>query len=156
MFENCPLSIDQEVDLIQLELLEFEIVLGMDWLSKHGVTIDYQRQKVTLRNKKGEKMNIWGTNSNKECSFMSALSIGKSLRQGCTVFLCFISEVKSKDVKFEDIPVVKEFPDVFPQEIPDLPPKREIDFEIELEPSARPISKPPYRMATTELSKLKI
>ena len=48
MFENCPLSIDQEVfkaDLIQLDLLEFDIVLGMDWLSKHGATIDCQKQR---------------------------------------------------------------------------------------------------------------
>ena len=65
-------------------------------------------------------------------------------------------EVKSKDVKLEDIPVVKEFPDVFPEEIPGLPPKREIDFVIELEPSARPISKPPYRMALAELRELKV
>jgi len=59
-------------------------------------------------------------------------------------------------VKLEDIPVVKEFSDVFPAEIPGLPPKKEIDFEIELEPSARPISKPLYRMAPAELRELKI
>ena len=45
-------------------------------------------------------------------------------------------------MKLEDIPVVKEFPDIFLEEIPRLPPKREISFEIELEPTARPISKP--------------
>jgi len=50
--------------------------------------------------------------------------------------------------------VVKEFPDVFPEEIPGLSPKREINFKIELEPSARPISKPPYRMAPIELREL--
>ena len=71
-------------------------------------------------------------------------------------FLCFVSEVKNKDVKLEDIPVVKEYPDVFPEEILGLPPKREIDFEIEIEPSARPISKPPYRMAPAELRELKV
>ena len=67
-----------------------------------------------------------------------------------------MSEVKYEDAKLEDILVVKEFLDVFPEEIPGLPPKRQIDFEIELEPSTRPISKPPYRMAPAELRELKI
>jgi len=52
--------------------------------------------------------------------------------------------------------VVKEFPDVFPKDILGLPPKRETDFEIELEPRACPISKPQYRMAPTELEELKV
>jgi len=70
---------------------------------------------VTLKSKKGKKVTIWGTNSDKKCSFTSALSTRKLLRQGCIAFLCFVSEVKSKDVKLEDIPVIKEFPDVFPK-----------------------------------------
>jgi len=58
IFENRPLSIDQKVfkaDLTQLDLLEFDIVLGMDWLSKQGATIDCQKQKVTLKGKKGKR-----------------------------------------------------------------------------------------------------
>ena len=57
IFKNCPLSINQEefeVDLIQLDLLEFDIVLRMDWLSEHGAMIDCQRQKVTLKSSKGK------------------------------------------------------------------------------------------------------
>jgi len=67
-----------------------------------------------------------------------------------------VSKDRNKDVTLEDIPVVKEFPDVFLEEIPRLPPKREIHFEIELEPSARPISKPPYLVAPAELRELNI
>jgi len=58
MFENYPLSINHEVfevDLIQLDLLEFNVVLGMDWLSKHRATMDCQRKKVTLKGKKGKE-----------------------------------------------------------------------------------------------------
>jgi len=55
-----------EVDLRQLDLLEFDIVLGMNWLSKHGVTIDCQRQKVTLKSSKGKRVTIQETNNNKE------------------------------------------------------------------------------------------
>ena len=56
----------------------------------------------------------------------------------------------------EGIPVVREFPDVFPEEIPGLPPIREIDFKIELVPGTAPISIAPYRMAPAELGELKI
>jgi len=65
-------------------------------------------------------------------------------------------EDKKEEVKLKDIPVVREFPDVFPEDIPGSPPKRKIDFEIELEPGARPISKPLYRMAPAELRELKV
>ena len=61
-----------------------------------------------------------------------------------------------EEMKLEDIPVVGEFLDVFSKEIPGLPPKREIDFEIELEPGEHPISKPLSRMAPAELRELKV
>ena len=56
-----------------------------------------------------------------------------------------------KDVQIVDIPVVRDFTDVFPEKLPGLPPEREVDFEINLVPDAEPISKAPYRMAPTEL-----
>ena len=53
--------------------------------------------------------------------------------------------------RLEDIPVVREFSDVFPEDLPGIPPDREIDFQIELAPGTEPISKAPYRMAPLEL-----
>ena len=61
-----------------------------------------------------------------------------------------------KEMKLKDILVVKEFSDVFPEEIPGLPFKRDVDCEIELESGAHPISKPPYRMGLVELKELKV
>ena len=56
----------------------------------------------------------------------------------------------------EEVPIVKEFIEVFPEELPGLPPEREISFEIELLPGSAPISKAPYRMAPAELKELQI
>jgi len=67
----------------------------------------------------------------------------------------YATEVKEHEIKIENILVVCEFPDVFPEELPGLPPQREIDFEIELIPSAQAISKASHRMAPTELKELK-
>ena len=138
-------------ELIQLDQSEFDIILGMDWLMKHGAKIDCQRQRVSLKGKDGGKVYIWGTHSTKEIPIISLMAIGKLIRKGHDAYLCYVTEDKKDGIKLEDIPIVREFPDVFPEEIPGLPPSREIEFEIELEPGARPISKPPYRMAPMEL-----
>ena len=61
-----------------------------------------------------------------------------------------------KDIKLEDIPVVCEYADVFPDDLPGLPPDRDIEFVIELQPGTAPISKQPYRMPPKELAELKI
>ena len=88
-------------------------------------------------------------------SVISALRVDKLIRSGCEGYVAFITEDKlSKAV--EDILVVCEFPDVFPEEIHGLPPVREIDFTIELVPGTAPISKAPYRMAPAKLKELKV
>ena len=61
-----------------------------------------------------------------------------------------------KDIRLEDIPVVREYADVFPDDLPGMPPDRDIEFIIELQPSTAPISKRPYRMPPKELAELKI
>ena len=60
------------------------------------------------------------------------------------------------DLKLEDIPIVREYPDVFPEDLPGLPPEREVEFTIDLVPGTGPMSKAPYRMAPVELKELKV
>ena len=84
------------------------------------------------------------------------MEVRKLVRQGCEAYLCCFTEDRKEEMKLEDIPVVREFSDVFSEEILGLPLKREIDFKIELEPEERPISKPPYRMTPAELRELKV
>jgi hypothetical protein len=64
--------------------------------------------------------------------------------------------LESKEIKLDEIPVVNEFPDVFPKDLPGLPPDREIEFAIVLIPGTKPIHKAPYRMAPMELKELKV
>ena len=76
------------------------------------------------------------------------------LRQGCEAYLAHVIDVKQETPKIEDILVVNEFPDVFPEKLPGLPPDREIEFTIELAPGTEPVSKAPYRMAPVEMKEL--
>ena len=78
------------------------------------------------------------------------------LRKGCEAFLALVIDSKRRQVKLEDIPVIKKFQYVFPKELSGLPPKREVDLAIEVLPRTTPISRAPYRMAPNELKELKI
>ena len=75
--------------------------------------------------------------------------------KGLFRFLAHIIDTRSDEARLEDVPVVRDFLDVFPDDLPGPPPEREVDFPIDLVPGTAPISLPPYRMAPTELKELK-
>ena len=78
------------------------------------------------------------------------------LKKGCSGFLAYMINSEATNEKLEDIPIVKEFLDIFPEVLPGLPPDREIEFSIKLLPGIGPLSKAPYRMAPAELRELKL
>ena len=86
---------------------------------------------------------------------ISSISSRCLLQKGCKGYLAHVVDTRSSEVGFEDVPVVRDFLDVFPDDLPGLPPEREIDFPIDLVPGTAPISLPPYRMAPAELKELK-
>ena len=86
---------------------------------------------------------------------ISAMQARRFLRKGCEAFLALVLDSKREPVNLEKIPVVKEFLDVFPKELPRIPLEREVDLSIEVVHGTTPISRAPYRMAPTELKELK-
>ena len=88
-------------------------------------------------------------------SLINVMTASKMLRKGCQGYLAFVVDRRQEGTQLEDIPIVKEFPDVFPDDISSLPLDRAIEFVIELIPGTEPISIPPYRMALAELKELK-
>ncbi|WMV51059.1 hypothetical protein MTR67_044444 [Solanum verrucosum] len=79
----------------------------------------------------------------------------KLIRQGCLAYLAHIRDVGIEALSIESILVVSEFREVFPSDLPGMPPYRDIDFCIDLEPGTHLISIPPYRMVLVELRELK-
>ncbi|KAH0670724.1 hypothetical protein KY285_025700 [Solanum tuberosum] len=96
-----------------------------------------------------------GRNSIPRGQFVSCLKVRKMISKGCIYHLVRVMDVESETPSLESVPVVNEFPKVFPNDLPDIPPEREIDFGIDLLPDTQPISIPLYRMALTELKELK-
>jgi len=143
------------VDLILLEFRDFDIILGMDFLTKYDATLDCKAKVVRLKNG-NSIIKFRGQGGTSEKKWISALQADKMLRKGAYGYLAHIQENIEVSVELKDVIVVKEFGDVFPEELPGLPPQREVEFSIEIVSGANPISIPPYRMAPAELRELKI
>ncbi|MCO6516861.1 MAG: reverse transcriptase family protein, partial [Snodgrassella sp.] len=145
------------VDLIELAMEEYDMILGMDWLSKYGATIDCKRKMVTFAPVGEEPFVLVGTAYGPRVPLISALKARDLLRDGCIGFLASVVDITSAVPSSPgETRLVREFVDVFPADLPGLPPSREIDFVIELAPGTEPVSKAPYRMAPAELKELKI
>ncbi|GKA83277.1 hypothetical protein Tco_0804872 [Tanacetum coccineum] len=75
--------------------------------------------------------------------------------KGCPVFLAHVTtkevEDKSEKKRLEDVPIVRDFPEVFPEDLPGLPPTRQVEFQIDLIPGAAPVARAPYRLAPSEM-----
>ena len=139
-------------NLIPFKLGEFDVILGMDWLSEHDAHIDCKKKKVTLRISEDKKVKFQGQKQGKK--FLTMIQAKRLLRQGCEAYLAHVIDIDKKMPTIEDVPVVNEFSDVFSDELPGLPPDREIEFAIDLAPGTEPVSKAPYRMAPVEVKEL--
>ena len=138
-----------------LGLHDFDIVLGMDLLSKHRATLDCYKKEVRLVRPEEPDMIFRGIRREIAPSLINAMTSLKMLRKGCQGYLEFVVDRRQEGTRLEDIPIVKEFPDVFLDDILGLPLDRAIEFVIELIPGTEPISIPPYRMTPAELKELK-
>ena len=145
--------LELHVDLILLKLHDFDIILGMDWLETHHALVDCFAKNVTFHIPGQLEFSFERSSGDIPIQLISVMKARSLLKKGCEGYLAYIVR-DDKDVKLEDIPIVRDFPDVFPEELHGLPPKREVEFTIELVSGTTPISKAPYRMAPLELKEL--
>ncbi|KAL0541130.1 hypothetical protein IC582_021167 [Cucumis melo] len=145
-----------EVTLLVLDMLDFDVILGMDWLAANHASIDCSRKEVTFNPPSRASFKFKGEVSRSFPQVISAIRASKLLSQGTWGILVSVVDTREADVSLSSEPVVRDYPDVFPEELPGLPPHREVEFAIELEPGTVPISRAPYRMAPAELKELKV
>ncbi|GJV74682.1 putative reverse transcriptase domain-containing protein [Tanacetum coccineum] len=156
-FLNHPFNID----LLPVELGSFDVIIGMDWLSRYNAVIACAEKLVHVPFG-NEILTIRGEGSNERNeSRLNIISCSKAqeyMSKGCHVFLANINstkdEDKSKGKRLEDMPVVREFPEVFPEDLPGIPPTRQVEFRIDLVPGDAPVSRAPYRLAPSEMKEL--
>ncbi|GAU29982.1 hypothetical protein TSUD_360970 [Trifolium subterraneum] len=150
--QNCPVSVAGKiyhVDLICLPLKDMDIVLGMDWLSANTVYIGCAEKNLYVPidlNAESRALTALLQNTHQLIQYLGA-------ENKCFSIMFTMSSESS--LSPSDIPIVREYMDVFPEEINSLPPEREIEFSIDLVPGSQPISVAPYRMSPLELRELK-
>ncbi|KAJ0726607.1 putative nucleotidyltransferase, Ribonuclease H [Helianthus annuus] len=142
------------IDLIPIVLGSFDIVIGMDWLSQHQAEILCSEKIIRIPRSGQEPLEVQGDKSGAVVGIISFLKAQKCLRKGHTAILALVSDASVKEKKLEDIPVVRDYPQVFPEDLHGLPPPRQVEFQIELAPGAAPIARAPYRLAPSELEEL--
>ncbi|GJR34836.1 putative reverse transcriptase domain-containing protein [Tanacetum coccineum] len=156
-FLNHPFN----TDLMPVELSSFDVIIGMDWLTKyHAVVVcDEKLIRVPFGN---EILIFHGDESNNghesRLNIISCIKTQKYLLKGCHVFLEHITakkaEDKSEEKRLEDVPIVRDFPKVFPEDLSGIPPARQVEFQIDLVPGAARVARAPYRLAPSEMKEL--
>ncbi|KAL0544466.1 hypothetical protein IC582_019581 [Cucumis melo] len=149
-------GISMLVDLIPLEFKRLDVILGMDFLFAHYAAMDCRRKKLVFKKLGFPEVVFRGMRKVVPRSLISVLKAEKLLRKGYTAFLSHVVVEQREKLKPEDVPVVKEFLDVFLDDLSGFPPDREIEFTIELLPRTTPISQTHFRMAPSELKELKV
>ena len=144
-----------EAALIVLSMQDFDVILGMDWLSENRALIDCETRTVTLRFLPGDSFTYKGATSKRIPSVIIALKARNMIQSGASTFLATVTLDNRNEQTVSLVHIVREFVDAFPKNLPSLPPIREVDFGIDLEPGTAPITKAPYRMAPAELRELK-
>ncbi|GKA70803.1 putative reverse transcriptase domain-containing protein [Tanacetum coccineum] len=163
ILRGCTLNLQNhlfKIDLLPIELGSFDVIVRMDWMAEHRAeVVCYEKYiRVPYRN---DMLIIQGERSGIKCE--SRLEVILSIRtqkyidQGCQVFLIqMMKEEKTKipERRIEDVPVVRDFLEVFPEDLPGLPPTRQVEFHIELIPGVAPVARAPYRLAPAEMKEL--
>eukprot|EP00253_Pinus_taeda_P013110 PITA_13110 len=145
-------------DLNVLPLGSYDILIGMDWLEKHWSLVNCKTKTIYYKDDLGQQQELQGIKHPVQIRPITASQLTKCLRKKCQIYAIQVGYANQKDKMsaLGNIPMVQEFADVFPEEVPGLPPKRDIDFTIELIPRAAPVSRAPYRMSVLELTELKM
>ncbi|GJX54116.1 putative reverse transcriptase domain-containing protein [Tanacetum coccineum] len=145
------------IDLMSVPLGSFDVIIGMDWLTKYHRVIICDEKIVRVPF--GREMLIFqgnGNNQRKESrlNIISCTKAQEYLSKGCDVFLAHITikeaEDKSEGKQLEDVPIVRDFP----EDLPGILPARQVEFQIDLVPGAAPVARAPYRLAPSKMKEL--
>nr|GEV36369.1 putative reverse transcriptase domain-containing protein [Tanacetum cinerariifolium] len=139
----------------------FDVIISMGWLSKYHAIIvcDEKIVRISFGNEilivRGDECN---NGHESRLNIISCTKTQKYLLKGCKVFLAHITmkkaEDKSKERRLKDVPIVRDFPEVFLEDLPGIPPTRQVEFPIDLIHVVEPVAWAPYRLAPSEMKEL--
>ncbi|GKD43255.1 putative reverse transcriptase domain-containing protein [Tanacetum coccineum] len=151
-----PVRLDTsyEVELADGRVLgTFDVVIGMDWLVDQDAVIVCGKKVVHIP-VKNKTLVVEGDRGTSRLKIISCIKASKYIERGHQLFVAHVTEKEPKEKRLEDVPVIRDFPEVFPDDLPGLPPPRQVEFKIELVPGAAPVARAPYRLAPSEMKEL--
>ncbi|KAJ0617047.1 putative nucleotidyltransferase, Ribonuclease H [Helianthus annuus] len=157
VLEGCEMSIKNHsfpLSLLPFKLAGFDVVLGKYWLSRNQAQIICNKRHIVLKTPSGESLTIRGDTQYGLPEDISMLKASRCLKRGCVIYMAQVI-IEEPKPKIEDLPVISEYPEVFPEELHGLPPDRQVEFRIDIIPGAAPIARAPYRLAPTEMKELR-
>nr|GEX53354.1 putative reverse transcriptase domain-containing protein [Tanacetum cinerariifolium] len=156
-FLNPPFNID----LKPVPLGSFDVIIGMNWLREcHAVIVcDEKISRVPFKN---DTLIFQGKRNDQvyksRLNIILCVKAQKYLSKGCDVFLARVTMKEAKDKlkgkRLEDVPIVRDSLEVFPEDLSGIPPTRQVEFQIDLVPSAASVAWAPYRLAPSEMKEL--
>ncbi|GJV96537.1 putative reverse transcriptase domain-containing protein [Tanacetum coccineum] len=163
ILRGCTLNLQNclfKIDLLLIELGSFDVIVGMDWMAEHRTeVVCYEKYiRVLYRNDmlivQGERS---GVKNKSRLEVISSIRTQGYIDKGCQVFLVQMmekEETEASEKQIKDVPVVRDFPEVFPKDLPGLPPSRQVEFHIELILRVAPVARSPYRLTPAEMKEL--
>ncbi|XP_070675669.1 uncharacterized protein [Malus domestica] len=159
VYQGCSVLVENVVvlaDLVSLDIVDLDVILGMDWLYYNRAKMDCYGKTITFHRPGLPMVTFVGKHSGVRHDIISTMRAKRLLRNGCQGYLVHMVLNVDTPISVEDVRVVGHFPDVFPDDLPGLPLVREVEFTIDLLPGIDFISLTPYRMSPAELRELKI
>ncbi|GJS98570.1 putative reverse transcriptase domain-containing protein [Tanacetum coccineum] len=156
VLRGCTLNLVDhlfEIDLMPIELGTFDVVIRMDWLVARDAVIVCGKKVVHIP-VKNKTLVVEGDRGVSQLKVISCIKARKYIERGRQLYLAQVTEKEPAEKRLEDVPVIRDFPEVFPDDSPGLPPPRQVEFKIELVPGAAPVARAPYRLAPSEMKEL--
>ncbi|XP_070020565.1 uncharacterized protein [Nicotiana sylvestris] len=148
-------GLETRIDLLLLDMGDFDVILGMNWLSPYHVILDNHAKTVTLSLSGLPRLEWRRTRSHSVSRVISYIKARCMVEKGCLAYLAYIHDSIAEVPSMDSVLVVRDFPEAFPADLLEMPPDRNIDFCIDLALGAQPISIPPCRIAPPKLKELK-
>ncbi|GKE10193.1 putative reverse transcriptase domain-containing protein [Tanacetum coccineum] len=158
ILKDCTLNLVNhlfEIHPMPIKLGTFDVIIGMDWLVKHDavivcdekvVCIPYGNKTLKVESDKGVSL----------LKVISCIKARKYIERGCHLFLAHVTKKNLKEKRLEDVPVIRDFTEVFHDDFSGLSPPRQVEFQIDLVPGAAPVARVPYRLASSEMGELSL
>ncbi|GJW53412.1 putative reverse transcriptase domain-containing protein [Tanacetum coccineum] len=144
LIDTNPVKLDTSYEV---ELADGRVLVDQDAVIVCG-------KKVVHIPVKNKMLVIEGDRGTSRLKIISCIKASKYIERGHQLFVAHVTEKEPKEKRLEDVPVIRDFPEVFPDDLPGLPPPRQVEFKIELVPGAAPVARAPYRLAPSELKEL--